>query len=692
MLGELEPGAIFGRDFKVVRPLRAGGMGAVYIVEQLSTGKQRALKVMARELARDAATRERFVLEARVGAHIDSDHVVEVVTAGVDEQTQAPFLVMELLKGEELADVIERVGPLPLGDVAEVLSQLGHALERAHEKGIVHRDLKPENIFLAVSRRRDSTFTVKILDFGVAKIVADQQQRGTQPLGTPLFMSPEQTEHLGRIAPASDVWALGLIVFRLLTGRDFWKCAETGTLPVLLREIVVDPIPAASQRAAELGVGARLPPGFDAWFARTVSRDMDARFAEAGEATRAFATLVPPDAPRGLLASSVLAPAGTARDMGSAATITASEAYGTLQPNQAGSTVASTAGLATAGSTAAGTAAATGAIPASRSKVPVIAGAVAALGLAAGAVAFFSKGAAGPEPGPSAQSAPSAAPAPPSSAPPAEPACPPGMQLIQAGNMFMGTRSGEGNASPAHRVTVSAFCLDKTEVTTEAYEACASAGNCLRPLQDVDFPGMKPAQREKFKKLCNAGRPEQRQHPINCVDWNMADNFCRVTGGRLAEGGARLPTEAEWEFAARGSVQRTYPWGDEEPDATRLNACGLECREWMTEHRETTDVMYEGDDGFPATAPVGSFVAGASQAGLLDLAGNVWEWTADWFGPYTEGALDNPRGPDPGTERVVRGGAFNGFMADWAKPSYRWKTLPTTYNHAIGFRCATAAR
>jgi formylglycine-generating enzyme required for sulfatase activity len=266
------------------------------------------------------------------------------------------------------------------------------------------------------------------------------------------------------------------------------------------------------------------------------------------------------------------------------------------------------------------------------------------------------------------------------------------MVLIQGGNMFMGTRSGEGNASPAHRVTVPSFCLDKTEVTTESYEACAQAGNCLRPLSDVDFPGVKPAQREKFRKLCNTGRPEQKQHPINCIDWSSADNFCRVNGGRLKEGSARLPSEAEWEFAARGSSQRVYPWGDEEPDATRLNACGAECRKWMVEHRETTEVMYEGDDGHPATAPIGSFPAGASQAGVLDLAGNVWEWTGDWYGVYTEAPLDNPKGAETGTERVVRGGAFNGFMADWAKPSYRWKTAPTTYNHAIGFRCAKDAK
>src|SRR4029078_8417701 len=158
----------------------------------------------------------------------------------------------ELLRGEELEDAAARLGRLPLRAVAEGMAQGGHARERAHPQGIVHSDLKPGNIFLAMARRRDATFTVKILDFGIAKLVADQQQKGTQPLGTPLYMPPEQTEHSGRISPASDVWPLGLIAFRLLVGRELWRSVD-GTLPMLLREIVVDPIPAASQRAAELG-------------------------------------------------------------------------------------------------------------------------------------------------------------------------------------------------------------------------------------------------------------------------------------------------------------------------------------------------------------------------------------------------------------------------------------------------------
>jgi eukaryotic-like serine/threonine-protein kinase len=687
---QLEPGAVFGRDFRVVRPLRAGGMGSVYVVEQLSTGAQRALKVMAPELASDQTTRERFIREARVGALIDSDHVVEVVTAGVDEQSGAPYLVMELLRGEELADVVARLGPLPLGDVAEIMDQAGHGLEQAHAKGIVHRDLKPENVFLGVARRRDATFTVKILDFGIAKLVADQQaqQRGTQALGTPLYMPPEQTENAGRITPASDVWSLGLIAFYLLVGREFWRGAS-GTLPLLLREIVVDPIPYATARAAELGNAAVLPPGFDAWFARCVNRDIEARFPEAGAAMRAFAELVPPEAPAGAVARA-LSSGDTARlPTGSAATVLAPTTGAPL------TTAAATAPPTRSASTSAGTAnAALPAVPAPSSKGPglLIAGGVAVLAAAGAGIFFFTqRGAPQPEaPTPAASSPSSAAVAPaPSASTGAAPtaACPEGMALIRGGNMFMGEQA-LANAQPPHRVTVSPFCLDIYEVSVEAYEKCVGEGNCLKALQDVDFPGIKRGQREKFRDLCNTRRPGKEKHPINCVDWSMADNFCRGAGGRLQKGGARLPTEAEWEFAARGSSQRTYPWGDEPPDATRLNACGKECATWMSAHLETTGTMYDGDDGYPATAPVDSFPAGKSADGIVNMAGNVMEWTADWYGPYSEAPAVDPKGAPEGKERVARGGAYNGDFPDWPKPAFRWKTVPAAYNHAIGFRCA----
>jgi serine/threonine protein kinase len=131
-VADLSEGALFGGDYRVLRPLAAGGMGAVYVVQQLSTGKSRALKVMRPELAQDADARRRFILEAQVGARIQSEHVVDVLSAGVDDATQAPYLVMELLEGEDLATRVERAGPPALDEVREIFEQLCHAVGQAH--------------------------------------------------------------------------------------------------------------------------------------------------------------------------------------------------------------------------------------------------------------------------------------------------------------------------------------------------------------------------------------------------------------------------------------------------------------------------------------------------------------------------------------------------------------------------------
>jgi formylglycine-generating enzyme required for sulfatase activity/tRNA A-37 threonylcarbamoyl transferase component Bud32 len=739
-VGVLEPGTVFARDFRVVRGLRTGGMGAVYVVDQMSTGKQRALKIMAPELAMDPATRERFVLEARAASRIESDHVVEIVTAGVDELTGAPYLVMELLRGEELAEALERTRRLSLGDVAEVLAQVGHALEQAHAHGIVHRDLKPENIFLAASKRRDTSFTAKVLDFGIAKLVADSVQKtGTQPLGTPLFMSPEQTDRKGRISPATDVWALGLIAFKLLTGRDFWLEAD-GSLPMLLREIVIEPIPYATVRARQFGVEALLPPGFDAWFVRCVNVDINARFPEAGAAVRAFAEIVAPDTQRGQLilagganvGSQPLAgqsgalggpgsPAMGGFNTGPGAHPAAVSAGGVTYPQpsvSAGAPITPYGGAppgamypsgppaygvspqssTTSPASLSGPAGnlAGGASPGSKAWLAIPLVLVIGGGLAFAGYKLLGPGAA---PAGSTQAGPGSSGAavasstgatPESSAKPAAGAgttCPDGLAFVKGGKMFMGARDLSDDAKPPHSVTVSSFCIDKKEVTTAEYDACFEKTECERPLENVSWRGISSAQEKRYSPLCNGMKKDRDAHPINCVAWSMADNFCKKRG-------ARLPTEAEWEYAARGSRQRTYPWGDEAPGAKHLNACGKECAKWGADNKDAKMATMHGeDDGYATTAPAGSFPAGATAEGVLDLAGNVWEWTADWHAPYpaTEGMAD-PKGAETGTKRVARGGDFTSSDPDWAKPAWRWKTEPDTYNHAIGFRCAMEPR
>ncbi len=279
--------AVLGGDFRVERPLAEGGMGGVYLAQQLSTGLPRALKVMHPTLVSDPAMRDRFAQEARIGGTVPSEHVVQVIAAGIDTNLGVPWLAMELLDGEDLAALSARRGALPLTEVVPIFRQLCHALGAAHSVGIVHRDVKPENVFLANVKSSSSTWQLKVLDFGIAKLAANAQS-GTRGLGTPLWMAPEQTESQTP-SPAADVWSLGLLAFYLLSGgKSYWRTADgpASGLSALMREILIDPLPPASVRAAELGVA--LPPGFDAWFSRTVVREPHQRY---GDAHQAFSAL-----------------------------------------------------------------------------------------------------------------------------------------------------------------------------------------------------------------------------------------------------------------------------------------------------------------------------------------------------------------------------------------------------------------
>ncbi len=692
-MDKLAPGSIFAKDFRVQKPLREGGMGAVYVVEQISTGKQRALKILVPELVHLPEVRERFVREARAAANIESDHVVETVTAGVDEATGMPYLVMELLKGEELGDAAVRIGQLTVADVREVLEQIGHALEQAHAQGLVHRDLKPENIFLAASKRRDVPYTAKILDFGIAKLVADGMQKtGTQPLGSPLFMAPEQTDRKGRICPATDVWGLGLIAFYLLTGKSFWLAAIEDSLPALLREVCVDAIPPASERARELGVEEGvLPPGFDAWFAKCVDRSVDARFTEAGACVRAFSELAAGSSgDRKLALSSTAATAGPREivDVSGPTAAIAESAPVTSAPRAAPATPLDSSFPAPS------------APPAPKKSVAPAVGAVVALGLlGVGAFVFLRKDKASdasstsaPSPsGAAREEAPSGRAAVASSAPamtvvPADARCPAGMIHHPSGSTYMGSRSlpnVAGAAVDGRHVTLSSFCLDATEVTVRAYDECVGAGECEKAPSTVEFDTA-PQNKAVFATMCNEGKADRLDHPINCVNFRMASTYCRFKK-------SRLPTEAEWEYAARGKGQRAFPWGDEPPDASRLNAAGAEFAAWASEHGLDSKHMHDQDDHWVGTAPVASFPAGKSSYGVFDLAGNDWEWTQDYYEALKPGELVDPKGPEKGTERVIRGGGFNGADPTWAHPAWRFHSPPEQYTHAIGFRCAADA-
>ncbi len=289
----LENGTVFAKDYKVVSPLSQGGMGTIYVVEQLSTGRRRALKLMLPEFVHNAQLRQRFEQEARVGARIESDHVVQVIAAGIDEPSGCPWLAMELLKGQTLEDRVAKVGLLAPLEIANAVTQLCHGLRAAHAVSVVHRDLKPEKIFLADVAREGGTSLVKILDFGIARISAEAKATKTAAMGTPLWMAPEQAKAGSLIGPRTDIWALGLIAFWMITGKEYWHSAASPEVTplMLMNEVLIQPLEIASIRAGALG-GRPVPEGFDGWFGACVNRNIDARFPDVDTALRGLVPLL----------------------------------------------------------------------------------------------------------------------------------------------------------------------------------------------------------------------------------------------------------------------------------------------------------------------------------------------------------------------------------------------------------------
>ena len=289
MSSRLIVGTIFAERYRVERCLAQGGMGEVYEVTHVETERRRALKIMhAHVLLGDDSDslRERFRREARVAAHVESEFIVDVFDAGIDEATGQPFLVMELLRGEELGLRLKRLRRIPPAEAAIYLHQTALALDKTHKASIVHRDIKPGNIF--VTEREDGQPWIKVLDFGIAKIIAESTTgAATQALGTPLYMAPEQFNPHARITAAADIYALGMVAYTLLTGRPYWAPeAKSGGVFALASVAVLGPREPASVRAAARG--ATLPPGFDAWFARITAPDPAQRYESAIEAVRAL--------------------------------------------------------------------------------------------------------------------------------------------------------------------------------------------------------------------------------------------------------------------------------------------------------------------------------------------------------------------------------------------------------------------
>jgi formylglycine-generating enzyme required for sulfatase activity len=658
-------GTVIADKYRVDAVVAEGGMAFVYRATHILWDRRVALKVfkVLGDLGKGDKDRlvESFIREGALLADLS------VRTASICQardvgmlQTPAgesiPFIVLEWLEGQSLEHVLEdeRARALPPRTLVETLRLLepaAEALALAHRLGIVHRDIKPANLFL-LGDPRGAECPVKLLDFGIAKVVMDAQEAGRHvdrtggliTAFTPAYAAPEQFSRArGATGPWTDVFSLAMVLVECLLGRP----AVEGDDFLQMAFAAGD----ASRRPTPGTFGVLVSDAVEQVFEKALAVAPEARFGSVGELWSAL-RVASGESPLQLGARSPLSSRGplslgTFRD--------ASE------PDPSLSVTASAAPVAP------------------RATALWVAAALAALALAA-AVFVFSRSHASP---PVATQVPTPPPPKPAPAPP-PPSCPTGMIYIPGGQFFMGSDDGLPLEKPSHNVKLAPFCIDTYEVTTDRYLACSDAGKCKRASATNDFPGITRHDRDVFDPLCNVQNPSTRgQHPINCVDWERADTFCRAEGGRL-------PTEAEWEFAARGPDGRKYPWGDEDPNPTYLNACGSECVAWGKDHRYPLTGMYAAGDGFATTAPVGSFPAGKSRYGLMDVVGNVWEWVGDWYAPYGSKAEVDPAGPSEGKSRVIRGGAWNGAEPSWVRPTFRFMNDPASRSYGVGFRCAAA--
>ncbi len=284
---QTEAGEVIAGRYRLISPLGEGGMGSVWRAEHLALGTMVAIKLINQSIAQSEEALARFRREAKAAAALKSPHVVQVFDYDVADGM--PYIAMEILEGESLASRLARTTVLAPQEMERIITHMCRALSKAHDVGIVHRDLKPDNVFIV---RNDDEEIAKLLDFGIAKATSptlavtssSHTQTGTV-VGTPHYMSPEQVRGLKDVDYRSDLWAVGVIAYESVLGHRPFDGESLGDIFV---KIAAEPLPIPSTRS-------RVPPGFDAWFARACHRDPGARFSSAKDLAEALRAVLTPD-------------------------------------------------------------------------------------------------------------------------------------------------------------------------------------------------------------------------------------------------------------------------------------------------------------------------------------------------------------------------------------------------------------
>ncbi len=642
----LSAGFILNNRYRIVKLLGQGGFGAVYRAWDLNLNRACAVK---ENLETDPRAQQQFEREAKILANLNHPNLARVIDYFFIP-AQGQYFVMDFVEGDDLGALLQKNGgPLPESQALPWIVQVCEALSYLHGQNppIIHRDVKLANIKITPDGK------AILVDFGIAKIYDSHLKTTVGARAVTPGYSPQEQYGQGGTDIRSDVYSLGATLYTLVTGREPVESIQRSLntplpAPRALNPSISIPIEQAILKAMEMQPANRYQSAQEFKLALTGTRNSYQLTGHIAAQTYTTAGLQVLSGRSGLwgnkaflvslfaLAAVTLLGFGywLATRQGQPGT---GEAAGLLPATTVTPQLSAVAGtpIPTPGSTKAPTA-----IPPVDTAVEATSGSPVAVGSIQVSTVD-------------------------------------GMVLayIPTSDFIMGSTDNEAEdiEKPAHPVYLDAYWIDLTEVTNAMFEqfVLATGHTTLAEKTNLSYTYEKETGKWREAVGYNWRHPwgpssrlsGRMDHPVVHVAWADAAAYC-------AWAGRRLPSEAEWENAARGEQGYRYPWGNTSPNASLLN------------------YDYKVGD----TKPVGSYPDGASPYGLLDMAGNVWEWLNDWYSEtyYSNSPDENPQGPSSGKYRVVRGGSWNNRPA-FERAANRSRYSPDFRSIYLGFRCAMDA-
>jgi len=647
--------------FEIIEEVGKGGFGIVYKALDKVLNRQIALKVLHPELLINPNFILRFKHEAQLSARLDHPHILPIYEFGEFEGRY--YIVMAYMPDGSLKDLLRKEGRLDKQRSLKVFEQICDGMSYAHSQKIIHRDLKPGNILF------DSRGNARISDMGFAKLIHSDSSASLSAsggmVGTPSYMAPE----IWRGKPATsatDVYSLACVLVEMLTGQPLFGGESTPEIfakifePLQLPEDLPMEWKPVLEAALDKNQEERIQTVGE-FFEQIKAVELGLKEAEKIEPEKSDDSKVKEEKLTSENSEKEQSPESS--EGNHSGKVDSQETY--RSKSDFNEHLGKNEGMPVSLET-----------NEKKGKLGVIAG-IALLAIIFGVIIYqIGKSNSRTEyvdvnvvvtatptsttdlPTKTATKSATNTPAPTAT----EAILGIGSTQIRdkdkmeqvyvpAGDFIMGSDDSDADSDekPVRTVYLDAYWIDKYEVSNGQYQECVENGACTNPQYS-----------KSYTRSSYYGNPDYDDYPVIYVDWNQAKAYCEWANG----GKDGLPTEAQWEKAARGDDGRKYPWEGNSVDSSYANY----------------------NDNIGDTTEVGNYEKGASPYGAMDMAGNVWEWVNDWYGNYNANDTKNPQGPSSGTSRVIRGGSW-GYDGRVIRTAYRNSDNPNNWDNDVGFRC-----